>query len=187
MWNQEQQIIKSQISSNEQICWVGRPKQGFFFRPSDAWGIPFTLLYFGFLAFLSFHFWSSGSDLFLKLFGIIFIIFGLYFLIGRFFVDLLQRKKTFYGITNERIVIVCGVFSQETKYIDLEGLTETSIEENPNGYGTITFGRDEINDSNNWFYSNDNDTNVIYAPKFKHIPNAKNVHEIIRNAQKLLR
>jgi Bacterial PH domain len=183
MWNQEQQIIKSQISGSEQILWVGRPRQECFFRTTDAWGIPFTLLYSGFLAFLSFYFWSNESVWFFKLMGVPFLIFGLYLVVGRFFVDFLQRKKTFYGITNERIIIVSGVFSQETKYIDLEGLTETSIEESQNGYGTITFGRDEINDSNNWFYSNDNDTNVIYAPKFKHIPNAKNVHEIIRNTQ----
>jgi hypothetical protein len=191
MWNQEQQIIKSEISSSEQLLWFGRPRQGLIFRSSDIWGIPLTLLYLCFLAALSHHLWSTASEEFIDLYIIVlagvFIIFGLYLVIGRFFVDLLQRKKISYGITNERIVIVSGVFSQETNFVNLEGLAEIDIVEDSNGFGTIIFGRDKMDDSyNKWLWEEDR-IPVIRAPKFRDIPNAKNVHEIIRNAQKLLR
>lgn len=104
---------------------------------------------------------------------------------GRFFVDILQRKKMYYGVTNERIIIVSGLFSQATKSIDLKGLTEITFDEKSNGLGTIIFGRNEIEDSNGWYRSNQNRT--ISAPTFEQIPNVKNVYEIIRNAQKLIR
>jgi hypothetical protein len=184
MWNQEQQIIKSEISSSEQLLWVGRPRQGIFFRPTDVWAIPFSLLYLGFLVFVSLNLWSDNSDMFSILLGVILLFFGLYLVIGRFFDNYLTRKKTYYGITNERIVIVSGIFSQQTKFIDLEGLNEITFEETSNGLGTITFGREEIVESG-WLSTRENQ--VISAPKFEQIPQAKNVYEIIRNAQKLLR
>jgi hypothetical protein len=185
MWNQEQQIIQSKLSGGEQLLWFGRPRQGFFFRKSDAWIVPFSLLWFGFAIFWNYGVWTNtNADTFFRLFGLPFLFVGFYYVFGRFIVDIFQRRKTFYGLTNERIIIVSGLFNQTTKYIDLKGLSEITFEEKSDGLGTITFGRDEVEDSG-WFNSNQN--NIVYAPNFEQIPNAKNVYEIIRNAQKLLR
>lgn len=185
MWNSEQQIIQSKLSSGEQLRWFGRPRQGFFFRGSDALVIPFSLLWCGFAVFWNSGVWIGDAPIFFKIWGIPFLVVGFYMVFGRFFVDILQRKKMYYGVTNERIIIVSGLFSQATKSIDFKGLTEITFDEKSNGLGTITFGRDEIEDSNGWYRSNQNKT--ISAPTFEQIPNVKNVYEIIRNAQKLIR
>ena len=185
MWNQEQQIIQSKISGGERLLWFGRPRQGFFFRKSDALLIPFSIIWFGFAIFWNYNVWKGNPDWFFRMFGLPFLFVGFYYVFGRFIVDIFQRKKTFYGVTNERIIIVSGLFNQQTKSIDLKGLSEITFVEKSNGLGTITFGRDEIDNSNSWLQSNRN--NVVYAPNFEQIPQAKNVYEIIRNTQRLLR
>lgn len=184
MWNQEQQIVQSKLSGGEQLLWFGRPRQGFFFRKTDALIIPFSLLWFGFAIFWNAGVWSKDTPMFFRLWGMPFLIVGFYYVFGRFIVDIFQRKKTYYGVTNERIVIVSGLFSQATKFISLKGLNEITFEEKSNGIGTITFGRDAPESSSSWFQSNNR---VVYAPNFEQIPQAKNVYEIIRNAQKILR
>lgn len=185
MWNPEQQIIQSKLLGGERLIWFGRPRQGFFFRKSDALTIPFSILWFGFAIFWNSGVWLSDAPIFFRLWGIPFLIVGFYFVFGRFIVDIFQRKKTYYGITNERILIVSGLFNQATKSIELKGLLEITFEETSNGVGTIVFGRDEVDNSNSWFKSNQN--NVVYAPRFEQIQQAKNVYETIRNTQKLLR
>jgi hypothetical protein len=185
MWNDEKRIITSQLSSNEQLLWFGRPRQGFFFRKSDSITIPFSLLWCGFAIFWNTGVWTSNAPIFFRIWGIPFLIVGFYYVFGRFIVDIFFRKKTYYGVTNERIIIVSGLFSQETKSINMKGLNEITFEENSNGLGTIIFGRDEIDNSNSWFRSNQN--KVISAPNFEQIPQAKSVYETIRSAQKLLK
>jgi len=185
MWNQEQQIIQSKLSGGEHLLWFGRPRQGFFFRKSDALMIPFSLMWGGFAVFWNVGVWASGAPVFFSLWGLPFLLVGFYMIFGRFIVDILQRRKTYYGVTNERIIIISGLLNQKTKSIDLKGLTEITFEERSNGLGTITFGRDEMDDSNAWTRSNRNKT--VSAPTFEQILNVKNVYEIIRNAQKIIR
>ena len=73
------------------------------------------------------------------LFGLPFVIIGLYLLFGRFIVDALRRKKTYYGITEQRIIILVGSGSQKVKSFDLKSFTNVSMTKKRDGSGTITF------------------------------------------------
>jgi hypothetical protein len=187
MWNQEHQAIQSQISGEERLLWFGKPRQGFFFRGSDGLTIPFSFMWGGFAMFWNYMVWTGNAPIFMRLWGMPFLVVGLYMIFGRFFVDIWQRKKMFYGITNERIIIVSGLFSQQIKSLNLNTLTDITLEEKSNGLGTITFGTPNTTNSSgnsNFPFSRKREEIV---PNFEQIPQAKNVYETIRNTQKLLR
>jgi hypothetical protein len=57
MWNEEKTIIAKHVSPNEQMLWIGRPRQGFFFRKADALLIPFSLMWGGFAFFRNASVW----------------------------------------------------------------------------------------------------------------------------------
>ena len=187
MWNEEKRIIESRLSPNEQLLWFGRPRQEFFFRKSDALVIPFSLMWGGFAIFWETSVWMSNAPFLFRLWGIPFVLVGLYMIFGRFLVDVRQRKKTFYGVTNERIVIISGLFNQSVKSLSLQTLTDMTMEEFINGLGTITFGTPN---STNWYGNNNfpfNRKREEIVPNFEQILQTKNVYETIRNARKLLK
>jgi hypothetical protein len=182
MWNEEKRIIESQLSGSERLLWSGRPRQGFFFRKSDALMIPFSLMWGGFAIFWQISALSTNAPFFFKLWGIPFVLVGLYMISGRFFVDIWSRKKTFYGVTSERIIIVEGLFNQTVKSLNLRTLTDVTMEQTTDGNGTIFFGTPNSAYPNNFFRFGKNEQQTV--PMFEQIGNTKNVYDIIRNAQK---
>jgi hypothetical protein len=184
MWNQEKQIIESRLSSNERLMWFGKPRQGIFLRATDAYLIPFSLMWGGFAIFWETMALKSDSPFFFKVWGIPFVIIGLYMIVGRFFVDVWQRRKTFYGVTNERVIIVSGLFSSQIKSLNLRTLTDVTLDEKVDGNGTITFGAVNFAASWNNFSFPFGRNKVDDVPVFEQIPQARNVYETIRNGQK---
>jgi len=145
--------------------------------------IPFSIVWCGFAIFWEITVFSKGAPFFFLLFGIIFIALGVYIVVGRFFTDGLARKKTLYGITDERVIIWSGIFRSELKSLQLGTISNISLVEKPGGEGTITLGP-----SSPWIrYS------VSFAwpghgygsPMFEQISDAKHVFGILRDARKL--
>jgi hypothetical protein len=185
MWNEEKQIIESCLSPNERLLWFGMPRQGFFLRASDIYTIPFSLMWGGFAIFWETTVVKSDAPFFFILWGIPFVIVGLYLIVGRFFVDVRQRSKTFYGVTNERIIIVSGLFSRKIKSLNLRTLPDVTLEEKVNGSGTITFGSvSSFTEWNRGGFFRLRKARIEAVPRFEQIPQARNVYETIRNAHK---
>ena len=184
MWNQKERDLKSQLSAGESLLWSGEPKQGLLLRPSDAYAIPFSLLWGGFAIFWNVTVNLSGSPIFFRLWGLPFLVIGLHMIVGRFFVDAWQRRKTQYGVTNERVIIFSGLLSRNTKSISLRTLTDLTINERRDGSGTITFGPANA-PSSYWGMRSSLSwgQNVVTTPEFECIPNAKRVYDLIRDAQ----
>ena len=103
-----QSELRQHLDSNERLLWTGQPKKGILFRTADIFLIPFSVLWCGFAIFWMIM--ASQAGLF-ALFGIPFVIIGLIFVFGRFIIDAKQRENTFYGVTEDRIIIKSGVFS----------------------------------------------------------------------------
>jgi hypothetical protein len=125
----------------EKIVWSGRPARGLLFTGQDWLLIPFSLLWGGFALF-----WESSvlnapnAPMIMKLWGVPFVLIGLYFIVGRFLVDAWIRGTTRYAITNKRILILrSGPFSAFVA-LSLNQLPQTSLSESANGRGTIRFG-----------------------------------------------
>src|SRR4051812_42746606 len=109
MWNPNSQIFNGQLFPNERILWQGRPRQGIFLRGSDVALIPFSLVWLGVAVFCETMVFSMDA-LFFSLFGLPFVLMGIYLVIGRFFHEAWQRSKTHYAVTNQRILILSGIF-----------------------------------------------------------------------------
>jgi Bacterial membrane flanked domain. len=132
--------LKQHLDSDEKLIWTGIPKQGIIVKGSDALMIPFSLLWGGFALFWEFTAINSGAPFFFLIWGIPFVLIGLYLIFGRFFYDSSLRKNTMYGITQNRIIIKSGVFKQSIKSLNIRTLTDITLNEKPDGSGTIVLG-----------------------------------------------
>lgn len=175
--------FRDELNPGERIIWSGQPQQGLMLRPSDALMIPFSLMWGGFAIFWEFSVASMGVSFFM-LWGIPFVLVGLYMIVGRFFFDSMQRGKTYYALTNERVIIISGLVSQNTKTLDIKKLPEINISTNGDGKGTITFGASH---PMAWMYSGSGFPNMgryNIAPSFEMIEDAKIVYQHLKSLQR---
>lgn len=185
MWNESFSVIRQELGPQEQLLWSGRPRQGLALRPSDALMIPFSLLWGGFAVFWEVMVINSGGPLFMKLWGIPFVLVGLYIIVGRFFVDAWQRGKTTYGVTSERVMIISNSFGRKVKSLNLRTLSDITLAQKSDGSGTITFG---AADQSSWWNAGGwgGRRGRPAPPSFEMIQDAKKVYDIIREAQRRL-
>jgi len=180
-----QNEIAQALDSGESLIWSGAPRKGLVLRPSDAYMIPFSLLWGGFAIF-----WEAGvlhtngpNTTFMSIWGIPFVLAGLYLIVGRFFVDAGIRAKTFYGLTNRRAIIISGLFSRTINSLPLRTLADISLQERSDRSGTILLGRPQPyspwSSGLRWPGGSQYST-----PAFEMIPNAKTVHHQLLEAQR---
>lgn len=107
---------------------------------SDLLTIPFSLVWRGFAVFWESTAISSGAPLLFRLWGIPFVLVGLYLVAGRFFYDSTARARTTYAVTDRRVLILKRWPFQRLTALALGGLDTINLEEAGDGVGTIHFG-----------------------------------------------
>jgi hypothetical protein len=132
--------FSSYLMPGEQVIWYGEPKQGVSFSGRDAFMIPFSLMWGGFAIFWETTVISTRAPWFFKLWGIPFVIVGLYLIIGRFFVDAWIRRCTAYSLTDRRALVIRAAPFTKITSINLGSLSNVGLTESANGRGTIQFG-----------------------------------------------
>jgi hypothetical protein len=176
-------ILSQYLDTGERLLWSGRSRGGIRFRAQDAFLIPFSIAWCSFAIFWEVNAIRMGAPFFFKLWGIPFVCVGLFFVFGRFWYDAYSRARTTYGVTNERIIIISSFFSRQTKSLPLRNLADISLAQRNDGSGTITFGPTHL--MNNLAPAGAWPGMGRYAPPaFDLIERAKDVYDIIRNAQK---
>ena len=174
-------VVAPYLAAGERLLWTGRPRQGIHFRAVDVLLIPFSLLWGGFAIFWEFMVLSANrAPLFFALWGIPFVVAGLYLIVGRFFFDARQRSNAVFAVTNQRVVIVSGLFTRKVTSLNLRTLSEMSLNERADGSGTLTFGPTlpflSTGVGMAW-------PGLAQSPAFDSIPHARAVYDIIRKAQ----
>ena len=101
--------LGSLMGNAELLLWSGRPPRGLLLRTMDFFLIPFSLFWCGFALFWESTVFAMHAPFFFKLWGLPFVAVGLYFVVGRFFVDAWIRGRTLYAVTNERVIIARAV------------------------------------------------------------------------------
>ena len=132
--------IQEYLDSHERLIWTGEPKTGIVFRLTDLFIIPFSLVWCGFAIFWLVMAVSMGAPFFFSMFGVPFVVVGLYFVFGRFIVDAIQRKNTVYAITDSRIMIKTGVYTKSVQSFNIQTLADIQYYEKSDGSGTINIG-----------------------------------------------
>jgi hypothetical protein len=123
----------------ERLLWTGRPVRGLRFMRRDWLLVPFSLAWAGFMIFWNVSVWSMGAPLEFTLFGIFFLLAGLYLVAGRFAVDALVRARSVYGVTNRRILILRRAPFADLRSFEIGFLPVLELEERAGGRGTIRF------------------------------------------------
>ena len=176
--------VKAQLSRDEKVLWAGQPKQGVILRGADAFMIPFSLMWGGFAIYWELSVLQSDAPAIFVLFGIPFVLIGLYLIVGRFFFEAKQRANTYYGVTDERVIIISGVFSRKIKSLSLRTLSDLSLSEGKDGEGTVSFGGGSPFSLMFSGFAGWPGTEQYLGPRFELIPNAKSVFETIRGVQR---
>jgi hypothetical protein len=189
MSNSASSVIQRELSPGEQVLWSGQPRGGIRMRAIDAFVIPFSILWCGFAIFWEVMALTASSKapgplaIIFPVFGVPFVLIGLYMVFGRFIVEAKARERTFYGVTNERIIIVSGLFSRRTKSLNLRTLTDISLTERADGSGSVSFG--PSNPFSQWFpVASWPGAGQFVIPSFDLIDRAREVYDLLRKTQR---
>jgi len=104
-----QNRLTSELAPGERMLWSGAPDCRRLFYPEDAALVPFSLLWGGFAIFWEANALSSASardTVLFPLWGVPFVLVGLYLIIGRFFLRKWLRRRTLYALTDRRVVSI---------------------------------------------------------------------------------
>ena len=131
--------VRGLLHPGENLLWTGRPGKGHLLRKEDAFQIPFSLLWCGFAIFWEAMVLTTDAPWFFKLWGVPFVLVGLYLVGGRFLVELQRRKKTAYALTNQRLIERRGA---TVNTVELVNLPPVSVVQRADGTGDIRLGED---------------------------------------------
>ena len=122
-------IFRNEILPGEHIQWRGQPDPSSIFCAADLFMIPFSLMWGGFAIF-----WEltalgiAGPEIkpgheppaFFPLFGIPFVLIGLYVIMGRFFYKAYKKRNTYYAVTDRRVIVLYDGFRRNVQAATFE-------------------------------------------------------------------
>ena len=182
------QQLQPHLLPHERILWSGQPQQGLTLSGTDALLIPFSLMWGGFAIFWNAMVWfgpfggvdDGGADWFFKLWGLPFLVIGLYLIAGRFVHDAWLRRRIFYAVTDQRVIVLRG---GSVSSLDIRRLPRLDLAQHRDGTGTLAFepgtsGWMAANGLNWWLPA------LASPTRFFRIQDPRRVYELIhRNAQ----
>src|SRR5579863_4071401 len=106
--------LQPELSASERIQWAGSPNPGVIFHSDDWFIIPFSFLWGGFAIFWEAsdlgiwetHAKSHPISWFMAFWGFPFVVIGQYMIWSRFFWDAWLKRRTYYAVTNRRVLIL---------------------------------------------------------------------------------
>lgn len=131
----------------ERVLWSGTPKPGPLFQGRDWVNLPFGCVFTGFALFwttMAFVFTRAASTpapfrIFFPLFGVPFILAGLWVMFGSVVARSIRGRKTAYAITERRLITVVEGGNRSVTSIDLERILSTTLTEGKDGVGSISY------------------------------------------------
>jgi hypothetical protein len=175
--------LAMELQASERMLWSGMPRQGLRLRAGDVFMIPLSLFWGGFVFFWEYTVLNTGNaPVFMVLWGVPFVVVGVYLIIGRFFWDSYQRSCTYYAVTDQRALIVSGIFSRQVKGVSLSNLNELTLTERVDGSGDIVFG--PVNPMGGLYSRSWPGTEKKIVPTFELVENVRQVYDIIHKVHR---
>jgi hypothetical protein len=183
-------MIHGQVDlfAGERKLWEGAPTKFPLFDRADVVMVPFSLFWCGFAIF-----WTAtavrmaGGLSPFALFGVFFVVIGLYFAFGRLIVRHLKLRNTTYTVTDRRIIVTSTVFGrlrENSAY--LNALPPPNVSSSTDMTGTIMFGSPTLMDNlrtAGGMFTLDGRGNGPFNPTLVHVNNFRQVRDIIAAAQ----
>lgn len=171
------------LGPGERLLWQGVPAQGLRLTHYDLFLIPFALIWVvTAVATIAIPLANEKApvDPVSYPFFTLFLLIGLYLLIGRFFVDRAARRRTRYYLTSRRAVIENGLLRATRRSVNLAAAAEIRYRQGRNGRGTIHFGL-----SSPFFMPTGwPGASAFQPPAFEGIDGAEQVYELALDAQR---
>lgn len=135
------EIFQGRLLPRERLLWNGTPAQGLLFSGRDIFLIPFSLVWCGFAIFWTYSATGMGAPMFFEIWGAMFVCIGLFMVFGRFAFDAWLRRRTYYAVTNRRILIMRRAPSASFTSLDLDRIPDVRLVGETETRGTLRFGR----------------------------------------------
>lgn len=194
-------VIQSELAAGESIAWAGQPNRSVIFHKEDLFLLPFSLFWGGFAIFWEAGvsgFWSNGPRngawIFGMIWGIPFVLIGQYLIWGRFMYDAWLKKRTYYAVTNRRVIVVQNGWSRKTVAAYLDSLPTVTKQGPDTGPGTLGFAPNSSlfsvfsgNSSRGRSWGAWNAMNVGDAPIFRDIDNLDYVYRLVSDLRERCR
>lgn len=185
-------LFQEDLLKDEEILWAGQPDPSVLFTRADIFLVPFSLLWGGFAIF-----WEvcvlgvvcelqneSGALAFFPLFGLAFVLVGLYFIFGRFLYKIWKRKHTHYAVTNKRILVLTQLRRRDVQAAFINAIPSVNKSIRSDGVGTLRFGGSSLMTLMSSMYAN---TGMDFfgpfsggdAPAFFDIKDANRVYQLV--------
>ena len=129
--------VEQERIGGERLLWTGQPDPNRHFDRLDLYLVPFSLVWGGFAIFWEIAAIGSG-DPFFFLWGIPFVAMGLYLIAGRFFVKARRKRRTYYAVTDRRVLSVVRGGATRAMFLNLIPTINARIRED--GSGSVVFG-----------------------------------------------
>jgi len=187
--NQESwSALQPALNSGESVVWSGQPNARIVFHKEDVFLIPFSLLWGGFAIFWEAGvlgaFWTgshSHAPFFFALWGIPFVVIGQYLIWGRFCYAAWLKKRTYYAVTNRRVITVQNSWKPHMASAYIDALPTLIKEGSSEGAGTLRFsqGRAVRNGFSQSGWGPWNSVSVGDSPAFIDIDNIDSVYQLV--------
>jgi hypothetical protein len=127
------------LREDEQLLWSGKPKFGILFRSKDFIQVPFAAGWLYFMVSDLIMLEEGGFPNRIHPMLLLFVVVGLYMLIGRFIHEMIQRHYSYYAVTNQRVMVKSGIFSSQIQSTSLNSVASIQLIEKRSGQGSLTF------------------------------------------------
>ncbi|MFC0115359.1 hypothetical protein [Kibdelosporangium aridum] len=174
---------QADLFSGERVLWTGAPTRYPVFTRADVFMVPFSVLWCGFAIFWTVNAASTAPPF--ALFGMIFVVIGLYMVFGRLITRWLRLRGTTYTVTDRRVVVRSALFGRQQERSAYLDALPPPVLAGTDTTGTITFGTTSLMDefrASQGFMPGGLDSRP-FIPALVAVSNARNVRDIIATAQ----
>jgi hypothetical protein len=187
------QMFQAHLLPGEKLLWTGQPDPNILFSQTDYFLIPLTLIWTVFFFFATWNIWdpvlhgNPDSFIFPDIILIIFLLIGVYILFGRFFFKKWKKQRTFYAVTNRRVLVLTKTFGEQLQESNIKLIPAINKRVRSDGIGTLIFGENESIFSNRGRLPGNSGMDIlpnsVVPLAFYDIPNANEVHRLLTDIQ----
>ena len=132
-------VFQNDLLRGEKILWVGQPETTVWFTGADIFLVPFSLVWSGIAITAAASALGSARGMGMFAFiPLLFTIFGVYFVLGRFVYKYWRKKNTNYAVTDKRVLVRTRLWGDHLQAANVDTIPSITKSVGRGGIGTIS-------------------------------------------------